>query len=285
MPSAGPLIPRRRLGVELRRLREAAGLHLEDAAAQLECSISKISRLETGQGIPKSRDIRDLLALYNVEDRKAQERLLRWASDGRRQGWWQDVSDTVNTSLESYISLESEASKLRSYVGPLVHALLQTKEYATEVLRASFPKYRTERIDEMVELRMRRQTHLAERAEPLQLHVILDEATLHRVVGSPQIMRAQLGHLLDQFDQPNLTLRVYPFAAGPDLGIQCTFGVFTFDSDFDRNAVHIEMSAGDRWLEQEAEVTRYTRIFDELVAKSLSAAQCRDYLHHLQSQY
>src|SRR4051812_22624433 len=121
MAGQGPLIPRRRLGVELRRLREAAGLHLEDAADQLECSTSKISRLETGQGIPKARDVRDLFALYGVEDKKVVDRWLRVAQDGRRQAWWQDLQDVMTSQLAAYIAMESEASRIRQLCNTVVY--------------------------------------------------------------------------------------------------------------------------------------------------------------------
>src|SRR4051794_22361287 len=94
-PVRGPVVPRRRLGAELRTLREQAGLTIEDVAQELECSVSKVSRLETGQGIPRLRDVRDLLDRYEVTDQDHRERMMGLVRDGQRQGWWHDFSDVL----------------------------------------------------------------------------------------------------------------------------------------------------------------------------------------------
>ncbi|MCG8919899.1 helix-turn-helix domain-containing protein [Actinokineospora sp. PR83] len=271
MPSQGPLIPRRRLGAELRRLREAAGLHLEHAAAHLECSTSKISRLETGQGIPKTRDIRDLLGLYGLTDQRAQDRLLRLAGDGRRQAWWQglDLNEAMTGSMDQYISLESEASLQRDYSCSFIFGQFQTEEYAKALFSGLFEHAPQSTVDSRVQLRMKRQAEFRARTDRPRLDIVLDESTLRRRVGSAEVMRAQLAELLLVNDTPGYRLRVLPFSARPDMGMQCSYVIFTFDSDFDRNAVHIELPGGDRWLEVEADVERYTRFFQALVEKSL----------------
>jgi len=270
MPSQGPLIPRRRLGAELRRLREAAGLHLEHAAAHLECSTSKISRLETGQGIPKTRDIRDLLGLYGLTDQRAQDRLLRLAGDGRRQAWWQDLNDALTSNLDQYISLESEASLQRDFSISYIYGLLQTERYARALLRSIAPHERESIVEDRVGLRMKRQQEFGARTDLPRLDIILDEATLHRRVGDAGVMRDQLESLLAVNETTGRRLRVFPFSAQPDMGAQCSFVIFTFDSDYDRNAVHIELPGGDRWLEVESDIERYTLFFQALAEKSLS---------------
>ncbi|MBC6448276.1 helix-turn-helix domain-containing protein [Actinokineospora xionganensis] len=285
MPSQGPLIPRRRLGQSLRELREAAGMHLEDAAERLECSVSKVSRLETGRGIPKQRDVRDLLALYQVDDQKVIDRLVRLAGDGRRQAWWQDLSDIVSTNLDTFIALESEASNLRYYVQSVVPGMFQTADYARGVFRALYPRDSEVALRKRVDLRMGRQALLAEREDKPRISAVLDEATLHRFVGGPEVMDGQLRELLEISERSDVTLRIYPFSAGPDLGIQCTFVVFTFESEYDRNSVHIELGAGDRWLEQEADVLRYARLFDDLSRKCLSVEDSRDKIRSLIGTY
>src|SRR6185312_10463354 len=123
-PARGPVVPRRRLGAELRALREQAGLTIEDVATELECSVSKISRLETGKGIPKGRDVRDLLERYEVRDQARRDRMMRWAREGQRQGWWHNFSDVLAPDpedplladdLERYVGYEQDASEVRSF--------------------------------------------------------------------------------------------------------------------------------------------------------------------------
>ena len=99
-PARGPVVPRRRLGAELRALREQAGLTIDEVAKALECSVSKVSRLETGQGIPYRRDVRDLLDRYGITDPAHRDRLMRWVREGNRQGWWDAFADVAAPAIE-----------------------------------------------------------------------------------------------------------------------------------------------------------------------------------------
>ena len=126
----GPVIVRRRLGNELRRLREDANLRLDAVAAELEVSQSKISRIETGHSTAKIWDVRNLLTLYGIGDGSRREEILGWAADAKAQTWWQDDITEDPTELDYYMSLEAEAASIRSYCTPIVHALLQTTDYA-----------------------------------------------------------------------------------------------------------------------------------------------------------
>jgi len=276
MPTQGPLIPRRRLGAALRELRDAAGLHLDAAAAHLECSTSKISRLETGQGIPKARDIRDLLDLYGIDDQRTRDRLLRLAGEGRRQGWWESISRSVPPTLETYISLESEANSLSNFTGFAIHGLAQTEEYARKIYASIFNQAKPEEVEAMVRIRMGRQNNLAEREEPLSIAMVLDEGALCREVGGRQVMRAQLQRLIEFSQLPEVRLRILPFSLGHQLGGQCSYGVFQFDDDIDRNTVNVELSGGDSWLEQETEVNRYLSLFNSMFRKCPDEPQSRD---------
>lgn len=127
----GPVVIRRRLGAELRRLREEANMRLDAVAKALEMSASKISRLETGHGIPRSWDVRNLLTLYQVEDERLRNRLVGWANDGRATAWWQPYSDATPGDLDYYISLEAEASVMLSYCTPTLHGLLTGSSHAS----------------------------------------------------------------------------------------------------------------------------------------------------------
>ncbi|GLZ42428.1 helix-turn-helix transcriptional regulator [Actinokineospora sp. NBRC 105648] len=275
MPSPSPLIPRRRLGVELRRLREAAELNLEAPAEFLECSPSKISRLETGHGVPKPRDVRALLDLYRVDDQRVRDRLVRLAGEGRRQAWWRDMAEVVSANMDAFIALEAEASDIRLYASTAIPGLLQTPDYANALIRAVYPDDTTDDRAKRVLLRSGRQRIYEERTDEPRTRVVLHEAALRVLVGSTAVMADQLLALLSP--RPGVDVRVYPFAAGPDIAIQCAYAVFTFDSEIDRNAVHIELSAGDRWLEHERDVRRYSAVFDRLATRCL----CRDDAHRL----
>lgn len=280
-PVRGPVVPRRRLGAELRTLRERTGLTIEDVAKELECSVSKVSRLETGQGIPKVRDVRDLLDRYGVTDQAHRDRLLRWVREGQRQGWWHDFSDVLAPdpedpllpdNLSRYVALEQDASEVRSFENTLVHGLLQTEDYARAVLSA-LSTADPEATDRLVELRMRRQDRLYVDEDPLKIHVLLDEAVLHRPVGGDQVMREQLERLLADAQRPNITIQVLPFSVGAHRATDGSFVVLAFPDFDDNDLVYVEGHLGDLYLEKQHDVEVYEDMFDGLVGMCLSTKQ------------
>ena len=286
-PVRGPVVPRRRLGAELRTLREQAGLTIDDVAKELECSVSKVSRLETGQGIPKARDVRDLLERYGVRDQTRRDRLMRWARDGQRQGWWHDFYDVLDPgpedpqlpdNLSRYVALEQDASEVRSFEGTLVHGLLQTEDYARAVLTA-VSTAESEATDRLVELRMRRQERLYVEDDPLKIHLILDEAVLHRPVGGQQVMRAQLKRLVAEAQRPNITLQVLPFSVGMYQATVGPFAVLVFPDSDDNDLVYREGYLGDMYLEKERDIEVHERMFEGLVDMSMTAEQSVEFIN------
>ncbi len=280
-PVRGPVVPRRRLGAELRTLRDQAGLTIEEVAKELECSISKVSRLETGQGIPKGRDVRDLLDCYGVTDQPKRDRLMRWVRDGQRQGWWHVYSDVlapdpqnplIPDNLSRYVALEQDASEVRSFETILVHGLLQTEDYARAVLSTATTADR-EAINRLVELRMRRQDRLYVDEDPLAVHVVLDEAVLHRPIGGELVMRAQLKRLLADAQRPNITIQVLPFSIGAHRAMDGSFEMLAFADSDDNDLVYVESHLSQLYLEKEHDVEVYAQIFDALVDLCLSAEQ------------
>lgn len=280
-PVRGPVVPRRRLGAELRTLREQTGLTIEEVAKELECSVSKVSRLETGQGIPKVRDVRDLLDRYKVTDQAYRDRMMRWVRDGQRQGWWQDFSDVLAPdpedpllpdNLSRFVAFEQDASEVRSFETTLVHGLLQTEDYARAVLSA-LSTADPEATDRLVEFRMRRQDRLYVDEDPLKIHLILDEAVLHRPVGGDQVMREQLNRLLADAQRPNITIRVLPFSVGTHRSVDGSFLVLAFPDSDDNDLVYAESHLGQLYLEKQHDVGVYKQIFDVLVERSMSVEQ------------
>jgi transcriptional regulator with XRE-family HTH domain len=174
-----PTVRRRRLGAELRRLREEAGLTIERVAATLECSESKVSRIETGQVGAMPRDVRDMLDLYKVGPEQ-REALIQIARDARQKGWWHAYTDVP--VVPGYVGLEVSAAAIDTFGALLVPGLLQTPEYARTVLEALLPDLSAEQIRRRVELRMARQSIL-NGEHPPTLRAILDEALLRRPVG------------------------------------------------------------------------------------------------------
>jgi transcriptional regulator with XRE-family HTH domain len=268
----GPAGPRRRLGAELRRLREASGHRLEDVAAELGCSPSKLSRLENGRGIPKLLDVRELAEIYGPLPDAARDRLLRWAREGRHQTWWQDYADVItkaNAEFDRFVALEDDAAALRSFEIEVVHGLLQVPDYTRAVVAALHPRLGTEDLDRLVQVRMRRRDLLHRSPQPLRLAVVLDESVLRRVVGGRAAMGAQLRSLLDDAELANVDLRVMPLAIGAHIGLGGSFGLIEFQGSDEADVAYLENRVSTTYLESANQVIEYAAAFDALVAQAL----------------
>ncbi|SBW28850.1 helix-turn-helix domain-containing protein [Protofrankia symbiont of Coriaria ruscifolia] len=269
---SGPTVRRRRLGAELRRLREAADVSVDQACELLRCSVSKISRMENGRVPVRTRDVQDLLRLYGVTAEAEREAFLALARESRKHGWWHSYHDVVPPWFEIYIGLEGDASSISVYEAQLVHGLLQTAEYARHVIRADNPQITEQEVDRKVALRLNRQNRLTGDSPP-RLWVVLDEAVLHRPVGGKAVMRTQLEHLLKRAELPNITLQVVPFAAGAHAGMGSTFAILGFPDPTDHDVVYIEEATGSLYMERAAEIRHYRLKADYLRAAALRPDQ------------
>jgi hypothetical protein len=259
-----PTIRRRRLGAELRRRREAARVTIEAVADRLECSASKISRIETGHTTATPRDVRDMLEIYGVVGAEAEE-LVQIAREARQKGWWHPYS-TVLTG--AYVGLEAAAQSVRAYEQQVVPGLLQNEDYAKAMIRAARPDISAEEVERRVRVRLGRQALLTQ-DDPVQLWVVLDEAVVSRPVGGDAVMRAQLERLVAAADLPNVTLQVLPFEAGAHAGMDGTFAILGFPEPGDPDVVFAENATGGLFLEKSDELRKYVFIFDHIRAAAL----------------
>ncbi len=263
-----PTVRRRRLALELRRLREAARLTCEEVAERLECSASKISRMETGRVSVSPRDVRDMLEIYGVPEEQ-RESLVQLARDSRQKGWWHAYSDTIQPQFATYLGLESAASEIRIYEVSLIPNLLQTEDYARTVIGAGMVNSAYEDIERRVELLMARQPVLT-RADPPKLWAVLDEAALRRRVGGAGLMRLQLEYLLEMASLPNVALQVIPFGGGAHPAMGRPFVILVFPERVDTDVVYLEDLTSALYVEDVDEVDRYNVFFNHLRATALS---------------
>lgn len=277
----GPVVIRRRLGFVLKQLREQRGLHLSPVARQLEISPSKLSRLETGQVEPKMRDVRDLLDIYDARG-ETREQVMQWASEAKQPGWWQPFSVEVPADLDMYISLEAEARSIQIYSTP-ISGLLQTEEYAREILHGAVPHASAEQLDTLVQVRTGRQIVVDPNrtdAPPLELHAILDESALYRSSSSADVLRNQLNELLARSELPNVTLQVLPFSAG-NIGATSTFAIFEPRGTDDWTVVNVESSGADAYYDTPAEISRYRALWRDVLGRSLDVDGSRELISRL----
>lgn len=275
----GPLMPRRKLATELRRLRDERNLSLEDVAAKLLISTSKLSRLENAQGSPQPRDVRDLINLYKIAGTPLADEMMRWVSAARQQAWWADYTDVLapRAGLDAHVAYESEARVARIYTIPVLPILLQTPAYIRGIYQSA-EYWRAEAdVEQLVKLRLRRQDILTRSdPPPLRLIAITHEVSLRQVVGSAEIMREQLHALVEQSTRPNIELRVLPFTAPPAYTIGCMYGCYDFDDS--PPVLSIETHAGFRHIETQAKVREYRRHFEDLEKRSLTPDASRGFI-------
>jgi transcriptional regulator with XRE-family HTH domain len=272
-----PPTPRsRRLGRELRRLRETKGWKLEDVAKRLQSSPSRISRIESGEIRPRPGDVMELLDAYEIPmDGEPGRSLLSLTRDLRQSGWWQRL-DAISGRYATYIAYEAEARELWNYEQLLVSGLLQTEAYARAVNSVGRETDEAA-IEQRVQARLTRQDVLTSRKPPLRLHVILSEAALTVEVGGPDVMREQLQHILTLARRPNVTVQVLRFAAGAHLATGGGFSVLTFEKD-EPALGYIETLAGELFLESPAEIGRLMAAHDLLKTLAMSPAESATYI-------
>ncbi len=260
-----PTVRRRELGALLRALRNAQGMTVDQVAAHLLCSPSKVSRMETGQRGATARDVRDLCELYGVTDVAERTRMARLAAEGKQQGWWQAYELDY---FATFVGLEEEASAIRIYLSATIPGLLQTAQYARAMAEVVVPPVSQERVNELVEVKRRRQTLLS-REPPLPLAVVLDEAVLHRVVGGPDAMQSQLDHLVEATKIYNVTIQVIPFSTGAHPAMESTFTILDFRETVP-SVVYVEGLLGFIYVERPSDIERYESVFDDLCHIALS---------------
>ena len=266
-----PTVRRRRLAAELRRLREAARLTCEEVAAHLECSASKISRVETGRVSVAPRDVRDMLGLYDVAGEE-REGLVQLARDSRQKGWWHAYTDTMQPWFATYVGLEAAASEIRNFEIDLIPGLLQTEDYARAVIRSGSVNATNEEIERGVALRMQRQPLLT-RDSPPELWAVFDETALRRRVGGSGVMRLQLDHLLELSALPNVTIQVVPFGAGAHPAMGNPFAILGFPERADPDVAYVTDLTSCLYVENNEEVDRHNLIFNHLRATALSPGE------------
>jgi transcriptional regulator with XRE-family HTH domain len=277
---SSPTIRQRELGLRLRKLRNGLGLTVEDVADKLMCSTAKISRMETGARRPVLRDVRDLCALYNVDESSTAE-LLKLTREAREQGWWTQYEDL---NLSPYIGLEQVASSITAYCMFYLHGLVQTDDYAREIVKAIAPKMDPAILQQRVEARRRRQ-ELLEQPSPPNYRLLIDEAVLRRPVGSPALMTAQIAKLLELSAAGKVRIQLIPFEAGAYSVGDISFTLLEFTEPVLPPVVYVEALAGNQYHERPVDVARYRESIENVRDSALSPRETEQRLVDIQKTY
>ena len=268
-----PVVDRRRLARELRRLRTQANRTIYEVAARLECSPGKISRIETGVVGAQSRDVRDLLDLYEVNGEE-RELLLDLVRGARKRAWWHDFTDVVPPASARFYGLEAGAATISGYsCTPLVPGLLQTVAYAHALVGGVGAD--EDVVARRLELRVRRKELLSRTEGAPHVRFIISEAALQARVGGPQVLADQLRHLTEVSNRPNVTIQVMPIETGAHLAIGTVFTMFGFPDHADQHIVYLEQLAGNAYVEKPEEVAVYAAALAEATDLALDPEESR----------
>lgn len=277
---SGPTVRRMLLGHELREHREARGISRDEAGNRIRASASKISRMELGRVGFKLRDVEDLLKLYGVTDRKLIKQYLDIARESNKAGWWKEFGDSLHKWFARYVGFEEAADHIRIYESQFIPGLLQTEEYAREIISGGVE---TDLVTEQrIEARLKRQERL-ETDQLMRMWVILDEAAVRRPIGGKsrgrEIMRGQLRRLIQlSEDYENITLQIVPFEVGAHAAEAGSFTLLRY-SDFElADLLYIEQLTDGEILDRRSVVEVYTKAMTRLSVAAATPDESLDML-------
>ena len=264
----GPGARRRYLGKTLRGFRGTTATAV--VAKKIGISQSALSRIENGRNAILTRHVARLLEVYGVDESRV-DGLLRIAEQANERGWWESYSATIPEWFEVYSSLEADAAEVWTYESEFVPGLMQTDDYVRAVRFAAHPESTVERTENLIELRAERQRQLTG-----QLVAIVSEAVVRRVVGGPEVMRAQLERLVTEAERGRL--QVVPFSVGAHPGMNGAFSMLRFDDTDEMDLVYIDTERGGMYLERESDLICYRTIFTRLREQALSGEETAELL-------
>ncbi len=276
--SASPLRLRRRLRTELLTARLKRELTQQQVAKAMEWSLSKMNRIEKAKSGISANDLKALLRLYDITDKMRTDELVDLAREARQSPWWKRYSDVAPPALLELIDYESAASAVSQFETIFVPGILQTEAYASAVLQVFYDeKSASDKVAALVDLRTRRRELVNSENAP-NFSFVLDESVIHRVAGTPAITSRQLMHLVEVAEQPNVTIRVVPFAAGLHPGMRGPFEVVQFEDTPDENMVFIEGPRDDIISDDPKETQNYLEAFEHIMQISLTPSDSLDRL-------
>lgn len=255
----------RRLGFELKQLREKAELSAGEAASLIGMGRAQLSQIETAKTTILTGRLRELCSIYGCTDRTYIDALVA-LSEATGKGWWSAYKGPMGPGALSLAELEASAVALRMHQSLFVPGLFQTADY-TEAIFSS-PELGFENVEEALRFRMERQ-HILTRADPPSVHAVIHEAALHMRFGSTRMMREQMLRLVELARLPHVTVQIYPFGAQAHAALSGNF-VHIIPGTPQLSTVVLEAPIGSRYLCEGAQLQQYGEMFDRLAENALA---------------
>ncbi|MFE9422774.1 helix-turn-helix domain-containing protein [Kitasatospora sp. NPDC006697] len=282
MPSrSNPTARQQRLGVELKKMREAAGLSTEQAAALLETNRTVITNTEAGRHGVSAERVRRMACNYECPDADLIEALARMAGD-RSKGWWEEYRGVLPPTFLDIAELEWFANSLRMSTMMHIPGPFQTEAYARALFAAAIPALPGEEFERRVAHRIRR-CRILERAEPVPYTAVIHEAALRIEVGGRKVLREQLESVLELSERDGITVQALPFAAGafPGSGQTILYAVGDVPS---LDVVQLDRTMVAEFLHVEAQLKKFSLQLDQMQRDALSPDDTRSLIHTIARQ-
>ncbi len=279
--SSSPTVLKRWIALELRKLREGAGITRQQVADRLHCVVSHVTHIETMRNLPRAPELEVMLGFYGVADRIAFFiDLLTAARKGK--DWWSAYRSVVPAKFDLFLGLESSTTRIDSYDALVVPGLFQIPAYTEAIIRQGRPELPHDEVTERVELRLARQQVLDRADPPVRVWTVLDESVLRRRVGGAAVAVEQLAHLVELSTRPNVEIQVLPAATGIHPGIDGTFAILSFPPDLvgDPGVTYVETRIQPIYYEEPQEITVYRDVLTRLQVQALTPDESRSFIQH-----
>jgi transcriptional regulator with XRE-family HTH domain len=260
-PRSRPTARQQRLGAELRKLREEAGLSTEQAAALLDTQRTVITSTEAGRHGVSPERVRRIALRYEHTDRTLVDALVAMCGD-RTSGWWEEYRDALPATFLDIAELEWRAEGLRVSTMTHMPGQFQTEAYARALFQAAVPPLPAEEFEVRVAHRVHRH-HAIDRPGASPYVLIIHEAALRIEVGGRKVLRDQLSHLLAAADRDNVTIQAIPFSAGAFPGSGQSI-LYAHGHVPPLDTVQLDRTTAAEFLYSEAQLTKYRLQLDEM---------------------
>lgn len=278
MSRESPTIRRRRLVRELRRMREAADMSIEEARHEMGWTSGRLNHMEAGRSRPDSSALKDLMTTYGVTDTARREAVLELGKQSKKRGWWAKFDDVLS---DDFIGFEAEASTISTFQPIVMPGLLQTAEYAALSARARLARTETA-VDRIVAARMERQKILARDDAPEVRAVITEEALLRLHHSSPDLATGQITHLIETAEALNgVTVLVHPLNAGVFAATSGAFTLLEYSNELDLPIVYVDTTESGIYMEGPEQVSAYKKTFDHVSMDALSPTASIDLMKQI----
>ncbi|MCX4989989.1 MULTISPECIES: helix-turn-helix transcriptional regulator [unclassified Streptomyces] len=265
-----------RLGTELRKLRERAGLTSTQAGKLLGVRQNQISNVEAGRAGVSPERVRALACHYDSADRTLVEALSSMAAE-RIRGWWEEYREILPGGLIDLAEMEHHATRLSAGVTAHVPGLLQIHDHAREVFRQVVPELSPPDVEHRLSFRIKRQAVLF-KDSPTPYRAVIHEAALRMQFGGPAVATKQLRHILDMSERAHITVQVIPFAAGAYPGSGQSI-LYAHGAVPQLDTVHLDQSHGSALLDAEAQLDKYRVLLERMTGLALGPHESREFIH------